>query len=193
MFFSNQIAQPTIMIRRISFETLHIRYTNNVTEDYELWCRIIDKLKFANIPEVLMFYRVHKNQIGIANKTEQNNNAKDITIRNLQNINITLSEEEKNIYLGIVYGEILPENKKKMILSVKILNNISTAGTAHGYKQYFNDRIRNLIKQIVEYGFRHRVTSLKLYFSILRKWKIFGTSRANLRYIYYCLRNILHV
>ena len=193
MFFSNQISQPTVMIRRISFETVHIRYTNNVAEDYELWCRIIDKLKFANISEVLMFYRVHKNQIGIANRTEQNNNAKDITLRNLQNIAITLSEEEEKIYLGIVYGGFLPENKEKLILSVKILDNISISGTAHGYKQYFNDRIRNIIKQIVEYSFQHKATSLKLYFSILIKWKIFETPRANLRYVYYCLRNRLHV
>ena len=191
LFFINSMSQPTVIMRLSSVS--NIRYKNTVTEDYELWCRIIDNLKFANIPEALIFYRIHANQIGVTNKTEQNNNADDIRLRNLENIGLNLSDEEKRIYLELLYWSFAPKNKKDLLLATQMLNNISIAGLKHGYKLFFQDRIKNLMKNLPEYGIKNKATSLKLYFTIFRKWKIFETPRANLRYIYHCLRDIFHV
>ena len=193
MFFSNQMAQPTVMIRHISFETLHVRYTNNVAEDYELWCRIIDKFKFANIPKVLLLYRVHNEQIGSAKKSEQDNNANIVRMKNLSTIGINLSEQETQIYLDVVNWKFTQKNKSDLILSIKMLDKISIAGTKHGYGKKFQEIIRNFIENIAEHSIQNKVTSLKLYFTAFRKWRIFETPRANLRYIYHCLRNLLHV
>ncbi|MBP5406292.1 glycosyltransferase [bacterium] len=193
MFFEDSIPQPTIFMKLASFEKFHLKYTNNVAEDYDLWCRAIDNLKFANIPEVLMLYRVHENQTGIANKKEQDNGANYIRIRNLKNIGITLSEKEVQIYLDIIQGKVAQKNKKDLISAIKTLDKISIAGTKYGYQQLFQDKIRIFIKNIAEHSLQKKITSLKLYVTTFRKWKILVTPRANLRYIYHCLRNSFHV
>lgn len=191
LFFLCSMLHPTIIFKK----NLTLQYSSDFprAEDYDLWSRTINKLKFANIPEVLLLYRIHDNQIGIANKAKQIYDANHIALRNLQNIDLVLSEEEKQIYIDIINGNVTQKNKKNLISAIKMLDDISKAGKAHGYKQLFQDKIRIFIKNIAEHSLQNKVTSLKLYFTTFRKWKIFETPRANLRYIYHCLRNLLHV
>ncbi len=187
-FFYSPMNHPSVIFRNNN----SILYSENFTsaQDYELWRREIDNLNFANIPEVLLLYRRHSAQ---TNGKKQNDIANDIRLKNVKKIEIDLSEEEKSIYLGIVNGIFIAKNKRELISAVKMLDNISTAGTAHGYKQLFQDAIRNFIKNAMEHGLQNKVASFKLYFTTFRKWKIFETPRANLRYIYYCFRNLLHL
>lgn len=191
LFFLCSMLHPTIIFKK----NLTLQYSSDFprAEDYDLWSRTINELKFANIPEVLLLYRIHDNQIGTANKAKQIYDANHITLRNLQNIDLILSEEEKHIYFDIINGNVAQKNKKNLISAIKMLDDISKTGEAHGYKQLFQDKIRIFIKNIAEHSLQNKVTSLKLYFTTFRKWKIFETPRANLRYIYHCLRNYLHV
>ena len=190
-FFSCAIMHPSIVFKH----SLNLRYSSEFprAEDYDLWCKKINKWKFANIPEVLMLYRIHENQIGEAHRSEQDNNANDIQIRNIKDIGINLGEREKQIYLEIIRGVFKPKNKRELLLTAKMLDEILVSGIKHGYKQLFQDRITNFIKDLQEHGIQNKATSLKLYFTIFRKWKIFKTPKANLRYIYHCLRNLLHL
>jgi len=48
------ICHPTVMLRRELFITNDIRYPNEVSEDYALWLRLLDKAIFANLDEVLV-------------------------------------------------------------------------------------------------------------------------------------------
>lgn len=59
LLINNCLAHPTIMTRRDFFRTAGI-YEMTTAEDYGLWLRAAEKgLKFANLPEVLVKYRVH--------------------------------------------------------------------------------------------------------------------------------------
>lgn len=57
------LCHPSSMIRKSVLTAHHIRYENEYTpaEDYALWCRLLSKTGFANIPEVLFVYRNHEN------------------------------------------------------------------------------------------------------------------------------------
>ena len=57
------ITHPAVMIRKKDLDKYQLRYNENlkVSEDYELWSRAIRYLKFANIKEPLLKYRVLKN------------------------------------------------------------------------------------------------------------------------------------
>lgn len=70
--FYNPIAHPTVMMRR-SGNHFHLKYNEQVkkAQDYELWCRISSKSKFANLSKKLLRYRVHEGQISVKNKEEQ--------------------------------------------------------------------------------------------------------------------------
>lgn len=74
MLFYNPIAQPTVMLRVKPFKNAKLRYNlhysadNQKTEDYELWSRAISCIKFANLQEVLLHYRVTRSKIAIDKK-----------------------------------------------------------------------------------------------------------------------------
>lgn len=57
------LCHPSSMIRKSVLTAHHICYENDYTpaEDYALWCRLLSKTCFANIPEVLFIYRNHEN------------------------------------------------------------------------------------------------------------------------------------
>lgn len=63
MMFRCPVMHPAAMIRKSVLEENNLRYEEafSPAEDYALWCRLLGKTKFYNIPEVLFKYRNHKN------------------------------------------------------------------------------------------------------------------------------------
>ncbi len=57
------IAHPTVMIRKSDLQKYNLNYDKNIiaAEDYDLWSRAVKYLNFANLPKVLLKYRVHEN------------------------------------------------------------------------------------------------------------------------------------
>ena len=104
-----------------------------------------------------------------------------------------LAPEEKDCYYNALKYNFSVKNKKDLFIAVNLMKRLFAVGNPH----YEHDNLRILIKSflwsIAESGIQNKATSLKLYFTTFREWKIFETSRANLRYIYHCLRNLLHV
>lgn len=63
------VANPSIMLRSSTIKELKICYRKEVAEDYDFWCQLIGKAKFANLPDVLLKYRRHETNI---TKTKSN-------------------------------------------------------------------------------------------------------------------------
>lgn len=63
LMFNCAVLHPSAMIRKSVLLKHNIRYEEKFSpaEDYALWCRLIGKTKFANIPEVLQKYRNYEN------------------------------------------------------------------------------------------------------------------------------------
>lgn len=61
MFFKTSLAHPSVMIRMSVFDRVGLYKVDTrkekIPEDYELWTRGIDELKFANLEEYLLRYR----------------------------------------------------------------------------------------------------------------------------------------
>lgn len=106
---------------------------------------------------------------------------------------LKLTPQEEQIYSDALQYKFSITNKKELLTAANLMNKIFLVGNKH----YNHDNLRTLIKplidQIAKQGLQNRATSLRLYFTTFRKWKIFETPRASLRYIYHCLRNMLHV
>lgn len=190
-FFSCSMLHPTVIFINKGEVIYSQEYTS--AQDYDLWSRMIDKLIFANIPEVLLLYRTHPNQIGAMKKQEQNNNANIVRMKNLSTIGIKLSENEQKIYNDFFAEQFIPENIEEVATAVNIFEKISSAGEKYGYGEKFQELIKLFQIKATDFGIKHKQTSLLLYFSTFRKIGFFNTPRANLRYIYHCLRNFLHV
>lgn len=82
MLFSCPFAHPTVMMRTALVRQLRYDAEWEKVEDYDLWERAAHAgWKMANVPEVLLLYRVHGSQISIANSARQLELARQIMRR----------------------------------------------------------------------------------------------------------------
>jgi len=107
MLFRNPIAHPTVAIRRSLIEKHHLRYDPNAeaAEDYDLWARCSLLCALANLPQVLLQYRLHSSSTSARRRTEQVASTRRIVLRLLQRIGLEPSEAELDLHLTLVLRE----------------------------------------------------------------------------------------
>lgn len=73
MLFVNAIGHPTVMLRTSVMRKYELEYDPSVryAQDYELWSRTITKTRFANLPQILLKYRVHSASISVKHSVQQ--------------------------------------------------------------------------------------------------------------------------
>ncbi|SDG63888.1 Glycosyltransferase involved in cell wall bisynthesis [Selenomonas sp. WCT3] len=78
------LAHPTVMMRRETIIDNNLFYDERYSsaQDYDLWLRIRKQFKIANLPDVLLKYRIHKKSISTIRAQEQQNNTYDIFSKN---------------------------------------------------------------------------------------------------------------
>lgn len=96
-------AHPGFMMRRELIDAGY-RYDEEyrTAQDYEFASRVAEKYKIGMVPEILLFYRVHKKQISAKAGNQQFNNADKIRKRQLERLGIRLSETEWQAYQALV-------------------------------------------------------------------------------------------
>ena len=76
LFFGNCIAHPSVMMRKDLLDRLgYYRPEAIYVEDYDLWIRAAEVTGLANIPEVLLEYRVSKKSVSGRNQSAQERQA----------------------------------------------------------------------------------------------------------------------
>lgn len=101
--FGNSFCHPSVMGRKEMF--LENMYDKNFepAEDYELWTRLAAKEELANLDEVLLFYRVHKNQISNTQANIQFEKTFDCKLRMFSKFNpyVNFTDSQIKIALGM--------------------------------------------------------------------------------------------
>ena len=66
LLFDCAMAHPTVMFDRIRLQKARLSYDSSYpcAQDYDLWCRAVEDLSLANLPEVLLVRRLHAGQVG---------------------------------------------------------------------------------------------------------------------------------
>lgn len=192
LFFHNCIAHPAVIIRKNTLNKLKIKYNEDFlqSQDYELWCREIDKLKFANIPEVLIEYRVHENQIGISKRKKQDEAADRVRKTNLENTGLVFTEKEKKMFCDIIRNDFTLEDVEKVIEAFEFLDKIGTHGK-NKFGSIYTYKIKKYMRRYAETGINSKKTSLILFFKILIKWDIYPTPGNKARYFYHSIKNLI--
>lgn len=65
------LLHPTVFIRQATLEKFNLRYNplySNLLEDRELWYRMSQLCRFANVAEPLVYYRLHPQQTTLVNQ-----------------------------------------------------------------------------------------------------------------------------
>ncbi len=96
LLFNSAMAHPTVFIRKKDFDDNGFRYSEELRkiQDYDLWSRAIQKLKFVNIPEVLLDYRIDIGAKSAEVLKKSNETIYAIRANQLKNLGIILSSEE---------------------------------------------------------------------------------------------------
>lgn len=65
IFNYNAICHPSVMLRKSTIDRLNVRYEkqHEVCEDYGVWLKYVNEVKFANLDDVLLRYRWNGNNI----------------------------------------------------------------------------------------------------------------------------------
>lgn len=82
MLFCCPFAHPTVMMRTALVKQLHYDSACEKAEDYDLWERAAEAgWKMTNVPEVLLLYRIHAEQISTRTASHQKQVGQEIRLR----------------------------------------------------------------------------------------------------------------
>lgn len=103
------LGHPTVMLRKAFLEEKKMSYDASCypAEDYELWTRVVADGKLSNIPEVLLSYRIHPNQVSAMSQSAQvalSNGCKMKMINYLTAL--PTNEDLRNAELLVAMGEV---------------------------------------------------------------------------------------
>lgn len=112
MLFYCGLAHPTVIIRKNIILKYQLYYDCEYihAEDYELWQRLFNHTVFANIPEVLLHYRISKNQISNINRKQQSISALRVRKQLLNSLNIYPNDEEIEIHESLAFKNYQDDN-----------------------------------------------------------------------------------
>ena len=101
-------AHPTVMLRRDMFEHHHLRFNGEFfpTEDFELWTRVLRLMPAANLPQILLRYRIHNQSLTGADWTNMDEQAIRVVQTQLQSLGITPSSEELRFHRQLTMGRL---------------------------------------------------------------------------------------
>jgi glycosyltransferase involved in cell wall biosynthesis len=166
LLFTSTLCHPAVMIISDFLRKNHLQYNPSVNkgQDFDLWERASVYGKLAVMSEVLLYYRIHSNQISSKKNDQQIMTARMVMTRRLGRLGLAVGENEfeaHNVLVGMSSNEsarykewadkILEANKACGLLSQKKLNkNLALRKVAAKYRIFGNGRIGTY--SVAEYG-----------------------------------------
>ena len=165
LFCNSSFAHPSVMMRTSILRDNHLYYNTDYphAEDYKLWCDIAQYTKLANIPEILLFYRINENQVSNKYNKEQKETAQRIREEYIndflaeRNVPINFSSQstineilqlrhyirEKYILKKILLTWCDSSENKKEIVRLLTSTNIFNIGLVNSLRILFHKVIKN--------------------------------------------------
>ena len=120
LMFHSTLNHPSVMMRYSILKKYGLQYQKEfyTAEDYKLWSEIAKYAQLANLPEILLQYRIHNHKVSFTKDKQQKEAIWRIQKENIEfALERTLTESEINIYQKVL-NHYYPKNKNQ-ILEVK--------------------------------------------------------------------------
>ncbi len=110
LLFKDVLAHPTVMMRRTLFTRHGLAYDRvyEPADDYDLWVRATQHTDLANIPRVLLHYRMHEQQVGQRQRDIQDRAAKQIRLRQVRRLGLQPTDAEIATHEAISLSRFQP-------------------------------------------------------------------------------------
>lgn len=176
MLISSPIAHPSVFFRRELIDKGDYQYNAEFQycEDFELWSRLVFKYKFANLPDFLLEYRSHENQISQSRNEAQ----KRLTLVVRTNMLKILKSDLDNDFL--LFGNYEVNFKQfenrfrkdfKTLDQLLVLNNQKMIYSLSFFSDYINGLKRNLVTHTL---YKSKINNLFiLFYFLLRNANVF--------------------
>lgn len=112
------VAQPCAMLRKSVFDENHLRYDEKFfpAEDYEMYTRAIFVTEMFNLPEVLLNYRWHDNNLSVTANDKQ---IKNTIIARYNLLNRLFPDKKQRMEIILKYSEPVKRKWYEWIFSSK--------------------------------------------------------------------------
>lgn len=113
--FDNPFIHSTVMIRRETLLAANLTYREEYrhAEDYDLWTRLMKIGPTANLPEVLLDYRVHAQNVTVRHGSGMDAAAIQVVKRLLEELNLDHGEQEVLFHRRLGTGQDLGEEPRR--------------------------------------------------------------------------------
>ncbi len=144
--FYNPFLHPSIMLRRKDILELQLKYNPKfyVTEDFHFWTHLLFKKKGANLPQELISYRIHKNQITKTSSKQQQSALKKLIPIILEKKGIPFTENDALLHSYIP----LSLHSTLSYSTIKEIEEWLLKIRAHFYKKNEKETINKIIEQV---------------------------------------------
>jgi len=149
LLFDNPFAHPTVMFRKASLDRLGLRYDESCygAEDYELWSRALEVLSGANIPSILLHYRLHAKSITMSLNSDMDARAIEILQKLFPGIGLTPSYDEMKFHRLICTNRLSLEwNRDSLEKVERWLAGLVSANARSG--RYDQDAFRLVVNRV---------------------------------------------
>lgn len=171
------IAHPSVLFRTSFFRNHKLKYDLDMepAEDYDLWTKLVMMGKMANIPSVLLYYRIHNSQVSNVEMIKQNKNAELCRIRMLDYlISKNTAEDEllKKMLCGLTNIETFVDLEKVLLYldELNICNDTKKVYKQDTFEFYIDVKRKSIIRNYFllrdKYNLRLLFTFLKFDFNI---------------------------
>lgn len=110
MLFTCGFCHPSVMFRKAFLDIKNFRYSERCreAEDYEFWVRLSSETEYANIPKVLVKYRISGQQVTSKNRETCLDCGRQIQVNLLKSLGIQPSIRELYIHDMFVFEALMP-------------------------------------------------------------------------------------
>lgn len=154
LLWKNPLVHPTVAMRVDTIKKRNIRYQlGTKSEDFGLWSKMAFEFgcKFAVLPEVLLYYRIHEGQITKTSQEKLIQSEKEILKATFASLNICLDLDEMEFYLSLRNANklTLQELKRALLVFRKVLKQVSNSiSKRHLTQMYLKALIKLYIKKV---------------------------------------------
>lgn len=144
---NNCFIHPTIILRHAFFKKYYLQYDERYyySADYDLIVRAARFFPVTNIPEILLQYRIHYQQITVKSRAKQMEYADNISFEQLRNIGIDPYEDEILLHTHFLKGISIEYSKKKELYNW--INKLLKSN--QNLKYYQQDELETLINALL--------------------------------------------
>ena len=103
LLVESPLAHPTVFMRTATLKENKIKYNQEYypAEDYAMWVKLSEYGKMANLSKIMLYYRVHAQQISQEKNSIQTANADKSRIVQLNKLGLTTDDININLYKNV--------------------------------------------------------------------------------------------